>query len=89
MSLNVRRRTVYYVSTTKSQISLRIKFTIKHVIQSHRYPHEETLHPWLSKLHPMKIQIRLRECAVWSESSMGAHVRRNVFWSCGTYFSGR
>ena len=25
--------------------------------------HEETLHPWLSKMHPVKILIRRRECA--------------------------
>ena len=31
--------------------------------QSLRCPHEETLHPWLSKMRPVKILIRLRECA--------------------------
>ena len=41
-----------------------------------RCPLEETLHPWLSELRPVKILIRLRSCAVWSESSLGAHVRR-------------
>ena len=39
---------------------------------------EAILHLWLSKMHPVKILIRLRECAVWSESSLGVHVRRNV-----------
>ena len=34
---------------------------------------------------PVKILIRLRECAVWSESSLGAYVRRYVFWHCGSY----
>ena len=42
--------------------------------QSLRCPHEETLHPWLPKVRPMNILIRLRECAGWSESSLGAHV---------------
>ena len=44
--------------------------------QSLRCPHEETLHPWLSQKRPVKILIRLRECAGWSESYLGAHVRR-------------
>ena len=38
--------------------------------QSLYYRHEESLHPWLSDMRPVKI---LRECAVWSESSLGAH----------------
>ena len=43
---------------------------------------------WLSKMHPVKIQIRLRKCAVWSESSLGAHIRMHIFWWCGSiYFS--
>ena len=48
--------------------------------QSLRYPHEDTLYPWLSKMYPVKILIRLRECAVWSESSLGAHEWSYVFW---------
>ena len=27
-------------------------------------------------MRPLKIQIRLRKCAVWSESSLGAHIRK-------------
>ena len=46
--------------------------------QSLRCSHEETLHR-VAKTHPVKILIRLRECASWSESSLGAHVRRYVF----------
>ena len=42
--------------------------------QSLYCPHEETLHPWLSKMRPLKILIRLCECANWSEASLGAHV---------------
>ena len=49
-----------------------------------RCPHEETLHPWFSKMHPVMIQIRLRECAGWSESSLGVHVRRYLSWHCGS-----
>ena len=44
---------------------------------------QETLHPWLSKMCPVKILIRLRKCAVWSESSLGASIGRYVFWRCG------
>ena len=35
------------------------------------------LHPWLSKMHPGQILVRL--CRCWSESSLGAHVRRYIF----------
>ena len=45
-------------------------------------PHEETLHPSLSRMCPVKILIRLRECAGWSESSLGAHIRRYFFCRC-------
>ena len=43
-------------------------------------PHEETLHSWLFKMRSVKIRIRLRGCAGWSESSLGALVRMYVFW---------
>ena len=57
--------------------------------QRYRCPHEHFLRPWSSKMRPMKILIRLRECAVWSESSLGAHVRRYVFWCSGKYYKDR
>ena len=37
------------------------------------------------KRRPVKDLIRLRECAGWSESSLGAHVCTYVFWRCGSY----
>ena len=43
--------------------------------QSLRRPHEETLHPPLSEMRSVKILIRLRERAGWSESLLGAHIR--------------
>ena len=49
-----------------------------------RYLHEETLHPWLSKMRLVKSLIRLRECAGWSESSLSAQVQRYVFCRCGS-----
>ena len=48
-------------------------------------PHEETLHPWLSKMHPVKILIRPCECAGWSESLLGAHVQRYFIWQCSSH----
>ena len=50
---------------------------------SFRFLHEKILPFWPSKLWPVKILIRLRECAGWSESSLGAHVQRYVFCRCG------
>ena len=58
--------------------------------------HEETLHPLLFKMHPVKIrirlriypvkiQIRLRKCAIWSESSLGTPGIKYVFWSYSPY----
>ena len=47
--------------------------------QSLGCPHEETLHPWLSKTRSEKILIRLRECAGWSESSLGAQLSDGTF----------
>ena len=55
--------------------------------RSFRCPHEESLHPWLSKMCPVEMRTRLRECAGWSESSLSAHVWRYVFWRCGWYIS--
>ena len=54
-----------------------------------RYSHVETFYPLLSKMPPVKFQIRLRKCAVWSESPLGAHVRRCVFRSFRSYFNDR
>ena len=53
--------------------------------QSLPCPHEETLQLGYSKMRSVKILIRLRECADWSESSPGALVRRNGFWYIGSY----
>ena len=48
------------------------------------YPHSLiSLHLWLPKMCPVMILIRLRICAGWSESSLGAHARRYVFWRSG------
>ena len=49
--------------------------TSKQSYQSLHCQHEETLHPWLSKMHPVKILFRLHKCAGWSVSSLWAHIR--------------
>ena len=45
---------------------------------------KKAFYPWLSKMRSVMILISLCECAGWSESSLGAHVRRYVFWSCSS-----
>ena len=40
--------------------------------------HEETLHPRLSKMSPVRILIRLHECAGWSEFLLGSHVPMKI-----------
>ena len=42
--------------------------------ESHHCPYEETLHPWISKLHSVKILIRLHERTGYV-SMLGTHVR--------------
>ena len=42
-------------------------------------PHEETLYSLLSKMHSVKILIRLHKCTGWSEPLLGAHVQRYIF----------
>ena len=43
-----------------------------------RSPHEETLYPWLSKMHQVKILIRLCDCTLWSLTSW-AHMSEGTF----------
>ena len=56
--LSVQQRLIWTCATPQSD-------------QSHRFPHAETLHRWLSKMCPVRIPIRLCECASWSDSSLG------------------
>ena len=51
-----------------------VAYTSAQSDQSFRYPHEGLFHRWLSEMRPVKILIRLHDCAGWSESSLGAHV---------------
>ena len=50
-------------------------------------PYEKTLRTWLSKMRPVKIPIRLRESADWSEPSLGVHVRSTFSAVAGQIFS--
>ena len=69
--------------TTDWQIHMSIWNSNSHVTdRSFRYPHEHKLH-WVPEIRTVKVLIRLRECAGWSESSLGAHVQRCVFLRCG------
>ena len=56
----------------------------KHRLTSLRYPQRETLHPYLSKMCPVNILIRLCESAGWSEFVLGAHVWMDVSLRCGS-----
>ena len=80
----MRKRTFWYVRPRTTQISLRIRAVFS----------ESSLSAWrdfpslIIQIRPVKILIRLRECAGWSESSLGAYARRYV-WRCGLFlFSG-
>ena len=72
-------------SDMSTQQRLKLTCTSAQSGQSLRCLHEETLHPWLSNMSPVKIQLSLRECVGWSESSLSAHIRRYVFWRYGAY----
>ena len=77
-SRNVRKRTFWHV--------LPMKYQTAHSQSDHslRRPHEEILRSW-PFVRLMKVLIRLCECADWSECSLVVHVRRYVFWRCGSY----
>ena len=52
---------------------------------------KESWHPWLSKMHPIKILIWLHKCAscrlIWIFTGVwgvGAYVRRYFFWCCSS-----
>ena len=68
-----------------AQIRLKSACASAQTDQSINCPREETLIPWLSKMRRMNILIRLRECAGWSESSLGAYAQRSVVWRCGSF----
>ena len=70
MTRNVRKCTIWHMRLTKTQISLRSVQSAVQLISLY-CPPKDTSHSWLSKTRPAKIQIRLRECAGWSESSLG------------------
>ena len=83
ISRTVRKRTLGHVPPRKN--SLRIRAVLS----------ESSLSAWKKKLcilgYPkmriVKILIRVRECAGWSEALLVAHVRSYVFWSCGSYLT--
>ena len=72
----------FWIWSEPKSVYMLMRLLIMQSGQNLCYRHEETLHPRPSKMHPLKILIRLRGCAGWSEPSLGAHVRRNVLWHC-------
>ena len=77
ISRDVRKCTFWHVRSTKTPVSLCI-----HAVWSVSVVRMKKPHRLLSKMRLLEILMRLRECAVWSESSLGAYVRRYVFWQC-------
>ena len=49
------------------------------------HPHEDILHPWLSKKRPVKFLIRLRECA-GCLNLRWAHMAKGTFTDVSAYF---
>ena len=74
---NVRKRTFWHVRPTKTQISLCVRSLIRIFVVRMK-----KLYPLLSNSGIVRILIRLRICAGWSESSLGAPIRRYVSWRC-------
>ena len=70
------------VCSGSTLFTIHLVFKAYQSAQRLRCPHEETLHPWLSKMRPVKIPIRLRECTGWSESSLGIHAQKYGFLRC-------
>ena len=73
---NGRKRPFWHVGPTKTWsacVSMQSDWSL-------RCTHEETLHPWLSKNEPREDSDPTARLRSWSESSLGAHVRRYVFW---------
>ena len=72
--------TFWHVRTQKTRISLRIR-TVWSDSSLSACRHLASL---AIQTAPVKILIRLRECAGWSESSLGVHFQMCVFWHCHT-----
>ena len=75
LSLNVRKRTFWHVRPKKTQTSPRIR-SVRPVF----FARMKIFAPLAIQNRPVKIQIRLRECAVWYESLLGVFVGRYIFW---------
>ena len=71
MSRDIRKHTIWCVPKKDLNQPVHPRSLISHHCQ-----HEEILHPWLSRMHSVKILIRLHKCAGWSQSLLDAHVWR-------------
>ena len=74
LSRNMGKRTLWHVRPTNTQISLHIRAVWL----------ESSFYAWIIfvtlAIQNALVKILMRECAGWSESSQGAHVRRLIFW---------
>ena len=75
---NVRNCTFGHIRPTKTPVSLHIRVDWQSSLSKKR-----TIASLAIKMCPVKIVIRMREYADWSESSLGAYVRKYVFCRCG------
>ena len=82
LSRNMRKRTFWHVPNEDSnQPAPTISLIRVFVVLMKKF----TVHTWLFKMRPGKILIRLRKCAGWSESSLGEHALRYIFWRSGSF----
>ena len=80
MNRNVRKRTFWRASNEDSNQPARSRSLISVFVVRMK----KLCNLGYPKMRPVKILIRLRECADWSESSLGAKARWYVFWRCGS-----
>ena len=84
MSYKVRKHTFLHIWAQQRLIPA---CTSTQSNQSLHCLHEEILHPWLSKMHPVKILIRFCKCMGWSESLLGArlNVHSLMIWLLSSF----
>ena len=64
-----------------AQQKLKSSFASAQSVQSLCCLHEETLHPCISKMHPVKLLMRLQEYTGFSKSLLGSHLQGPVVQS--------
>ena len=69
-----------------TQRTLKLVCTCAQSDHNFRYPHEDTLHPWLFKMCRVKILIRLRKAQA-DQNLRLAHVRRYILINVAAHVS--